>query len=116
MLEKDYNCYTSSQRNAIKTQIYEQTKSQEYFELDYDKVGYPKPGAGKMLEAASYASCLRIVDPRSFETVYLQEFEEKETAFSLYVSKSVGYPGQAYLFLGIGVDATLQRGCKAAWI
>lgn len=46
-----------------------------------------------MLEAAGYASCLRIVDPRSFETVYLQEFEDKETVFSLYVSQGVGYPG-----------------------
>lgn len=69
-----------------------------------------------MLEAAGFASCVRIVDPFNFETVYLHEFEDKETVFSLYISKNVGLPGQAYLFLGIGVDATLQRGCKAAFI
>ena len=75
--------------------------------LDYAKVGYPKPGPGAKPGTASFASCLRIVDPFSFETVYLQEFEDKETVFSSYVSKNVGLPGQAYLFLGIGVEATL---------
>lgn len=48
--------------------------------------------------------------------MYVEEFENKETVFSMYVSKNVGLPGQAYLFLGIGVEANLQRGCKEAWI
>lgn len=92
MIEKDYNCYTASQQNALKQQVFDQTSSQEYFDLDFGKVGYPKPGAGA-LEAAGFASCVRIVDPYNFETVYLQEFEDKETVFSLYISKNVGLPG-----------------------
>jgi len=78
--------------------------------VDYEKVGYPKPGClGAPKQAGSlpmmggatgqesgasgggalqvhYASCLRIVDPVSFDTVYLQEFENRETVFSLFVS------------------------------
>ena len=65
---------------------------------------------------ASYASCLRIVDPVNFETVYLEEFENNETVFSCFVSSTVGLPGQVYLFLGIGENATLQRKCSMAYI
>ena len=80
-------------------------------------MGYPKPGGknqGQM--KANFASCLRIVDPVTFETVYLEEFENKETVFSLFVSSTVGLPGQVYLFLGIGEEATLQRKCSMAYI
>ena len=56
---------------------------------------------------AYFASCLRIVDPVSFETVLVEEFENNETLFSLYISNTVGLPGQVYLFLGIGQEATL---------
>jgi splicing factor 3B subunit 3 len=65
---------------------------------------------------ASYASCLRIVDPVTFETVYLEEFENNQTVFSLFVSQTVGLPGQVYLFLGIGEEANLQRKCSMAYI
>ena len=65
---------------------------------------------------ANFASCLRIVDPVSFETVHLEEFENNETVFSLFVSSTVGLPGQVYLFLGIGEEATLQRKCSMAYI
>lgn len=58
----------------------------EYMNLDFSKVGYPKPGA----DAQSFASCLRIVDPFTFETVFLQEFENGETVFSAYFSAVVG--------------------------
>ena len=35
LLEKDYNCYTETQRNIIKQKIYEETKNDEYLKLDY---------------------------------------------------------------------------------
>ena len=92
----------------MKQKIFEETKSQEYLELDFQRVGYPKPGIkalGKL--KASFASCLRIVDPISFDTIFQQEFENGETLFSSYVSQTVGHPGQVYLFLGIGQNATL---------
>jgi len=111
VIEKDYNCYTESQREQAKQKMFEQTKSKECLDVDYSKVGYPKPAV-----AGGYASCLRIVDPFSFETVFLQEFEDSECVFSMYVSQNVGLPGVAYLFLGIGVEATLQKTCKAAEI
>ena len=111
MIEKDYNCYTEGQRAVLKQNIFEETKSHEYLNLDYHRVGYPKPGTD-----SNYASCIRIVDPLNLETVYLEEFENGETVFSLYISQTVGLPGQAYLFLGIGQEATLQRKCKMAYI
>ena len=105
----------------MKQKIFEETKSQEYLNLDYHKVGYPKSGTkaqtlfGNRLDS-NYASCIRIVDPLNLETVYLEEFENGETVFSLYISQTVGLPGQAYLFLGIGQEATLQRKCKMAYV
>lgn len=139
LIERDYNCYTETQRSIIKQKIFEETKSAEYLEVDFQAVGYPKPGCtrdkksgdserpsastggvGGLLTSgalqAHYASCLRIVDPTNFETVYLQEFENRETVFSLFVSQTVGLPGQVYLFLGVGTEATLQRQCKQASI
>jgi hypothetical protein len=53
--------------------------------LDYSVVGYPRPGASKEYDAG-FASCLRVIDPVTMETEFLQEFEN-ETAFSMYVSK-----------------------------
>lgn len=119
----------------MRQKIAEESKSKEYLDVDYQAVGYPRPGCVKETRPAGgmggsggaggatggplqahYASCLRIVDPRTFETVYLQEFENRETVFSLFVSQTVGLPGQVYLFLGVGTEATLQRQCKQASI
>jgi len=91
----------------------EQSGNKEYLDINYQAVGYPKPG---MKKQAPFASCLRIVDPFSFETVYLQEFENNETVMSVYVSNTMGMTGQVYLFLGVGLEATLQKDCKAAEI
>jgi hypothetical protein len=44
LIEKDYNCYTETQRSILKQRIYEETKSKEYLNLDFSRVGYPKPG------------------------------------------------------------------------
>lgn len=80
--------------------------------VDFQKVGYPKPGSsaqtilGRKLES-NYASCVRIVDPVSMDTVHIEEFENNDTVFSMHISKTVGLPGQVYLFLGIGNEANL---------
>ena len=63
-----------------------------------------------------FASCLRVVDPVSFETVNIMEFENGEAVFSIFTSAKVGQPGYAYLFLGIGEHANLERQCTFASI
>ena len=45
LIEKDYNCYTETQRNIIKQKIYEESNNKDYLKLDYQIVGYPKPGS-----------------------------------------------------------------------
>ena len=91
MIEKDYNCFTETQRSILKQKIFEETKSNEYLNIDYQKLGYPKPGMkaqaafGRKLES-NYASCIRIVDPLNLETLYLEEFENSDTVFSLHIS------------------------------
>lgn len=118
VVERDYNCYTETQRSIIRQRIFEETKSEEYRQLDFNTVGYPRPGA--LQEApgdarhfnAGFASCLRIIDPVTMETEWLQEFENNETCFSVYVSKGqIGLPNQTYMFLGIGIAASLTRTC-----
>lgn len=42
-----------------------------------------------------FASCLRLVDPTTLQTISVTEFEPNETCFSIYVSQgglgSIGY-------------------------
>lgn len=108
VVEKDFNCTSETQRKLIQQRIYDQTKLQDYLMLDFEKVGYPKPSVlakGK----EQYASCIRIVDPFTLKTVYLQEFENDETVFSAFFSTTIGMPGQVFLFLGVGHHANLYR-------
>ena len=101
LIEREYNCLTETQREILKQRIYDECKDEAYQSLNYQKVGYPKPSG------ESFASCLRIVDPGALNTVYLQEFENKETVFSIHMSNRIGVPGQVYLFLGIGEETNL---------
>ena len=68
LIEKDHGCPTLSERTKLKQSIAQTSGHKEYAEIDFQKVGYPKTDSG-------FASCFRIVDPFSFETVFLQEFE-----------------------------------------
>lgn len=44
VLEKEYNCYTLSQREALKLKLAETSGDQTYKDADFQRVGYPRPG------------------------------------------------------------------------
>lgn len=103
MVEKDFKCFSEQQRVQFKQEIAKKTGNQDYLNVDYEVVGYPKP-RGQLsgsLEASEdftskegYASCVRIVDPYEMETVMLWEFQHSgEAVFSSYISSTVGIPG-----------------------
>ena len=48
--------------------------------IDDAKIGYPRAGQDK------FASCLRILDPFSLETLDLIEFENGEVLFAHYIT------------------------------
>lgn len=101
ILEKDHNCYSHSERMKIKEDIYAKTGDETYLSIDDSKIGYPR--AGKNI----FASCIRIVDPFTLQTIELIEFENNEVVFSHFITQTLGNPGETYLILGIGLDVKL---------
>ncbi len=63
--------------------------------------GAPKAGAGM------WASCLRVMDPVSGETVQHIAFEQNEAAVSLALVKFGAYPDTLYLLVGVARDLQL---------
>lgn len=106
MIEKEFNCFTLSERQALRSKISEAEENEEYANVDYQRVGYPKPGVVK--GQAPFASCLRVVDPLTMTTCFVKEFEDQETVFSLFVSQNLGAHNRCFLFLGVGMAANLQ--------
>jgi splicing factor 3B subunit 3 len=100
ILEKDHNCMPSSEREKVKQRIYELTGDEEYLNMDDARIGYPKAGQDK------FASCIRIVDPFTLETVEVLEFEN-EVVFSIFITTTLGAPGDTYLIVGVGMDVKL---------
>lgn len=85
----------------LKEKIYEKTNDEEYLNLDDSKIGYPRAGKDQ------FASCLRIVDPFTSETLELIEFENNEVVFSHYISTTLGNPNETFLIVGVGLDVKL---------
>ena len=113
VLEKDHNCFSYSELTRIKERVYAETKDEAYLHAEWSKLGsYPRAGRDK------FASCVRIIDPYTMETLSLLEFENKETVFSFYVSQEpMGSSVDSYLFCGVGLEATLSpRGCTLGFI
>ncbi len=63
--------------------------------------GAPKAGAGM------WASCVRVMDPVSGETVQQINFEQNEAALSLAMVKFGAYPDTLYLLVGVAKDLQL---------
>jgi splicing factor 3B subunit 3 len=94
-------------------------------EVDWAKAGsYPKAVNDQ------FASCVRIVDPYTMETLQIVEFEENYTCFSIYVSSTISATslnkegtayhethGESFLFCGVGLEAKLcPRSCTLGFI
>lgn len=89
VLEKDHQSKSIRQLEEEKQMIYEETKDEEYRNTEWSDLGaYPKSAED------SFASCVRIIDPSTLETLSELHFTEGETCFSIYVSQ--GPMGQAY--------------------
>ena len=90
VLEKDHQSKSIRQLEEEKERICEETKDEEYRqETDWSELGaYPKSGKD------TFASCIRVIDPSTMETLHVTHFTEGETCFSIYVSQ--GPLGQAY--------------------
>ena len=84
ILEKDHQCYSTKERQALKKAIAEKTEDPTYLQQEERKIGYPKAPANK------FASCLRIVDPYRLETLYLEEFQDNEVIFSHFIATTLG--------------------------
>ena len=120
VLEKDHQSKSIQMIEQEKQRIYEETKDQEFFETEWaDLGGYPKSAKD------TFASCIRIVDPQTMQTLSVLPFPERETCFSIYVSQgpmgqaylSGAEHGESYLFCGVGLNATLSpRGCSLGFI
>ena len=120
VLEKDHACKSIQQMEEEKQRICEETKDEEYRETDWSELGaYPKSNRD------SFASCIRIVDPSTMETLSTLDFADGETCFSIYVSQGPlgqayqdgAEQGESYLFCGVGQNATLMpRGCSLGFI
>lgn len=104
----------------LKQKNYEDTKDQDYVDTDWSNLGsYPKA------ERDQFASCVRIIDPYTMETLSVCEFQGGETCFSIYISQGPMGPayqagvehGESYLFCGVGLNSKLSpRSCTLGFI
>lgn len=120
VLEKDHQSKTMKQLEEEKQLIYEETKDQEYKATEWSDLGAYNKSAKD-----TFASCIRIIDPSSMETLSELHLPSNETCFSIYVSQGpMGHDyqqgaenGESYLFCGVGLNATLTpRGCALGFI
>jgi hypothetical protein len=56
-LEKEYNCYTYTERQKLREDIAKKTGDQVFAKMEESRIGLPRAGKDK------WASCIRIVDP-----------------------------------------------------
>ena len=69
VLEKDHQSFSYDELESIKKYGFEETKDEDYLETDWSQLGsYPKADPDK------FASCIRIVDPYTMETLSVYEF------------------------------------------
>ena len=81
ILELEHACYSYKERLNIKGDIVKMTKDEVYRDTDERSLGsYPKANRD------SFACCIRIVDPITLETLYLEEFESNEVVFSHFIA------------------------------
>jgi len=65
--------------------IYQNTKNEEFLKAPWHKLGqYPKTDG-------RFASCIRILDPFTLQTLHILEFENGETCFSVFISQEIHY-------------------------
>lgn len=109
--EMETCCLTTGERELVRKRIAEETKDEEYLELDERKVGYYRA------KKDTYASCIRIVNPETMETILLQEFDSNEVVFSQYITNTLGNRGDTYLIVGTAIEPKLKpRSCQLGFI
>ena len=117
IIESDHNAYTEATKQARKQVMAEEMKEaagEDEQELARDMAedflnenlpeavfGAPKAGAGM------WASCLRVMDPVSGETLQQVNFEQNEAAVSVALVKFGAYSEVTYLLVGVAKDLQL---------
>jgi PhoPQ-activated pathogenicity-related protein len=83
-LERDHNQASISTLEDQRQKIYSATKDEAFLKAPWHKIGaYPRANTNQ------FASCIRIVDPYTMQTVSVLEFENGETCFSYYISSDI---------------------------
>ncbi|CAB4062004.1 SF3B3 [Lepeophtheirus salmonis] len=118
IIETDHNSYTEETKNQRKNQMAEEMKDaagedeQELANemasaflnenLPENSFGAPKAGSGM------WASCIRILDPISSNTIQQINLEQNEAAFSIGLVRFTSYPDQMYCVIGVAKDHRLS--------
>ena len=111
ILETDHMVFNITDRERIKEQVTVATGDEEYKELNYREMGYPKTEAGK------WASSIRILEPYELKTLELIELEDNEAAFSCFMVNFYADPNQTYFVVGVAKDLYLHpRTCSVGFI
>lgn len=84
VLEKDHNSFNIGKLEEIRQSVYSQTNDEQYLKAPWHELGsYPRAIEN------SFASCLRIVDPFTMQTLSTLEFENGETCFSFHIAQGI---------------------------
>lgn len=105
ILETDHNAYSELE----KQQIYQQQQTSYVNEYD---CGTPIPS-----EPDKWASCIRIVDATTLQTIERLELANNEAAFSVCVCKFQDKGDESFVIIGTAKDLKLHpRSCKQGFI
>jgi len=99
IVETDNCAYPHSQKEEIQKTL--QLGDEKYDQLDESFVGVPRAASG------NWASCIRVVDARNGNSLYLLELEDNEAAFSMCFCQFSSLPQEIFLIVGTAVNYQL---------
>ncbi|BGP30004.1 pre-mRNA-splicing factor rse1 [Rhodotorula toruloides] len=112
-VEADHRTFSPSavQKTISDMRMAEMEVDEEVLNLDPKEFGLPRGPAGQ------WASCVRVIDPVTAETVFKVDLEHNEAAFSAAVVTFHSHPNEVFLVVGTGQDTSLApRACKQAYL
>ena len=109
IIETDHCAYPHSQKLELQSTL--QLGDEKVEDLDESFVGVPRPPAG------NWASCIRILDPRTGGNLHILELEDNEAAFSMCFATFSSLPQEIFLIVGTAVNYRLfPRGTDKCFI
>ena len=103
IIESDQHCYSNYEKEKFRATVSTQTNSDSNVSTAAyeDIIGVPYTADG------NWASCIRIVDANTLDTVDLIEFEGSEAAFSAQLCTFASFPGEKFLIVGTAVNVKM---------